>query len=638
MSLTDRLAALTPEQRVLFEKLRDKQRQATRTLQPPPVRRVSGPTGEGDWPLSLDQERYWFMEQLYPEGAGLNITAATRMRGAVSPEGLAAALSEIARRHAAWRTVFPAVDGKPVQRVLPVSARGRQRLPVIDLSALPAARREPEALRLVDEDSATPFDLEAGPLVRSTLVRLHAGNAGNAGDAGGDHVCILTIHHMVTDWISFQIAWGELAVLYAAFAAGSRPALPAPPVHYADFAVWQRTWLQGEVLDGLTSWWREQLAGFPVTLELPTDRPRPAAPRMRGGALPVVLSAALTAGLRRLAQREGATQFMVVLAATAALLSRDSGQERLILGANNANRNRPEIETVLGCFLTQVPFAIDLEGDPTFRELLARVRQSALGAYSHQDLPFGLLVQALGLERDPSRQPLIQTLVQVLGGQAAAEAALGGGGVGDATFEAVSSYDGRARYDLLLTLFDNASGLAGSLEYDLDLFDTATTLRRIERFLLQLAAAVADPDVRLSALPVLPEAARHQVEIEWNDSARPAAESAWTAPRRFADQAARTPDALAVDSAAGTLSYRQLDGRSDALARRLRPWGSAPNRASRSCSTARSTCRSPSSACGRQVPPMCRSIRTRRPPAWRPCWRTPSRRWWSIAASLCRRD
>src|SRR6185369_12263613 len=288
---------------------------------------------------------------------------------------------------------------------------------------------------------------------------------------------------------------------------------------------------------------------------------------------PVVLSAALTAGLRRLAQREGATQFMVVLAATAALLSRDSGQERLILGANNANRNRPEIETVLGCFLTQVPFAIDLEGDPTFRELLARVRQSALGAYSHQDLPFGLLVQALGLERDPSRQPLIQTLVQVLGGQAAAEAALGGGGVGDATFEAVSSYDGRARYDLLLTLFDNASGLAGSLEYDLDLFDTATTLRRIERFLLQLAAAVADPDVRLSALPVLPEAARHQVEIEWNDSARPAAESAWTAPRRFADQAARTPDALAVDSAAGTLSYRQLDGRSDALARRLRALG-----------------------------------------------------------------
>src|SRR5207237_8572222 len=190
--------------------------------------------------------------------------------------------------------------------------------------------------------------------------------------------------------------------LYRAFSTGSRPALPAPPVQYPDFAVWQRSWLQGEVLDGLTSWWRERLAGFPVTLELPTDRPRPVSPRMRGGSLPIALSAALTAGLRRLAQREGATPFMVVLAATAALLSRDSGQERLILGANNANRNRPEIESVLGCFLTQVPFAIDLSPDPespTFRELLARVRQSALGAYAHQDLPFGLLVQALALAR-----------------------------------------------------------------------------------------------------------------------------------------------------------------------------------------------------------------------------------------------
>src|SRR5207237_7714596 len=189
--------------------------------------------------------------------------------------------------------------------------------------------------------------------------------------------------------------------LYRAFSTGSRPALPAPPVQYPDFAVWQRSWLQGEVLDGLTSWWRERLAGFPVTLELPTDRPRPVSPRMRGGSLPIALSAALTAGLRRLAQREGATPFMVVLAATAALLSRDSGQERLILGANNANRNRPEIEPVLGCFLTQVAFAVDLDGDPTFRELLARARQTALGAYAHQDLPFGPLVQALQLERDP---------------------------------------------------------------------------------------------------------------------------------------------------------------------------------------------------------------------------------------------
>jgi amino acid adenylation domain-containing protein/non-ribosomal peptide synthase protein (TIGR01720 family) len=555
VSVAERIAVLTPEQRALFEKLREKQRRAARLHQPPPIRRVSGPTGEGDWPLSLDQERYWFMEQLYPGGAGLNITAATRMRGPLLPVTLAAGLSEIVRRHAAWRTVFPAVGGKPVQRV---EAPRPQRLPVIDLGGLPAERREPEVLRLVNEDSATCFDLERGPLVRSSLVRLSA----------VEHICVLTVHHTVTDWISFQIAWAELASFYEAFAADRRPELPDPPVHYPDFAIWQREWLQGEVLDELTSWWRERLAGFPVTVELPTDRPRPAVFRMHGGRLPVAVPRELADSLRSLAHQEGATLFMAVLAGAASLLHRDSGQDRVILGANNANRNRPEIEPVLGCFLTQVPFAIDLAGDPTFRELLVRVRQSALGSYAHQDLPFGQLVQALQLERDPSRQPLIQTLVQVLGGQPA------GANFAGASFEPVDAYDGRARYDLLLTLFDAPGGLVGSLEYDADLFDAATTVRRIERFLLQATAAVADPEIHLSALPVLPKTASHQVASEWNDTAR--SRSAWTAPQRFAEQASRTPEALAVAAAGGTLSYRELDDRSTALAKHLRALGVGP--------------------------------------------------------------
>ncbi len=263
MSVTDRLASLTPEQRALFEALRRKQQKAARVLKAPPVPRVSGPTAEGDWPLSLDQERYWFMEQLYPGGAGLNIAAVTRMRGPLAPARVAAALSEIARRHAAWRTVFPTVDGKPVQRVLaarPVTLR------IVDLAALPAAQREREILRLVRADSAAPFDLERGPLVRASLVRL----------GSAEHVCLLTIHHLVTDWISAQIVWGELTAIYDALARGERLALPEPPVQYPDFSVWQRGWLQGEVLDELTSWWRERLAGFPVDLDLPTDRPRPA--------------------------------------------------------------------------------------------------------------------------------------------------------------------------------------------------------------------------------------------------------------------------------------------------------------------------------------------------------------------------
>ncbi len=555
MSLTDRISALTPEQRVLFEKLREKQRKAASAPKAPPVPRVSGATAEGDWPLSLDQERYWFMEQLFPGGAGLNITAATRMRGPLSPALLTAALAEIVRRHAAWRTVFPAVDGRPVQRVL---APHPQPLQVIDLGALPAARREPEALRLVGEATAAPFDLERGPLVRSVLMRL----------GPEDHVCLLAIHHLVTDFISSHIAWGELAALYSVLAAGGRPALPEPPVQYPDFTVWQRDWLRGEVLEELTSWWREHLAGFPPVLDLPSDRPRPAELRMRGGRATFTIGGELADGMRGLARQEGATLFMLILTAVAALLGRDSGQERMVLGANNANRNRPEIEPVLGCFLTQVPFPIDLEGDPPFRELLARVRRSALGAYAHQDLPFGLLVQALQLERDPGRQPLIQTLVQVLDGQAS-KASLAG-----TTTEVVDAWDGKARYDLMLTMFDYPLGLEGALEYDADLFDAATITRRIERLLLQAAAVVADPDLPLSALPVLPAVARHQALAEWNDTARPA--PGWTAPGRFAEQAARAPEAPAVTAAGETLTYGELDRRSAALARRLRGLGAGP--------------------------------------------------------------
>ncbi|MES1244342.1 MAG: amino acid adenylation domain-containing protein [Acidobacteriota bacterium] len=555
--LKDRLAALSPEQRALFETLREKQRKAAARLQPPPVRRVTGPTPDaivGDWPLSFDQERFWFAEQLFPGGAGLAVTAATRMRGPASVPAVEAALGTIVRRHAAWRTTFPTIDGRPVQRVGPARP---QPLPVIDLSGLPGARREAAALRLVKAEAAAPFDLEAGPLVRSALVRM----------AAADHICLLAIHHLVTDWISFQIAFAELAALLAGY-----PALPVPPVQYPDFAVWQREWLQGEVLDGLVSWWRERLAGFPLALELPTDRPRPAVMRLRGGRLPLRASGRLATELRELARREGATLFMAVLASLAALLHRVSGQERLdrlILGANNANRNRPELEPVLGCFLTQVPFPIDLSGDPSFRELLARARQSALGSFAHQDLPFGKLVEAVQPARDTGRAPIVQTLVQVLDGQGS------GAGLAGATFEVVDAWDGVARYDLLLTLFDyGEDGLTGSLEYDADLFDATTAARLAELLFLQMERAAAEPEAPLSALPAMSEAARHQALVEWNDTARQRPE--WTVPERFAARVTENPDALAVLAAGESLTYGELDRRADDLAQRLRAAGVGP--------------------------------------------------------------
>ncbi len=568
--IADRIAGLGPEQRALFEQLRRRQQEAAQALRPPPVPRVSGPTGEGDWPLSLDQERFWFMEQLYPGRAGLNITAATRLRGPLSVPALAAALAAIVARHAAWRTVFPVAGGRPLQRVL---AERRQRLPIVDLAALPRAARETLALRLAGADSAAPLDVERGPLVRSSLLRL----------GFEDHLCVLTVHHLVTDWLSFHIAWGELAALYDALLAGRSPRLPAPPLHYPDFALWQRRWLQGRTLATLVSWWREQLSGVPLVLDLPTDRPRQAVPRTRGGRCAVVLPAATAAGLRALARGEGATPFMAVLAAFAALVHRDSGQERLILGANNANRNRPELEAVLGCFLTQVPFAIDLAGDPSWRELLARARGAALGAFAHQDLPFGKLVEAVQPERDTGRQPLVQALVQVLDGQYSKAGLAGIDG------EPVDVFDGRSRYDLMLSLIDHAAAapaagsaagkpgvpvpgsLSGSLDYDCDLFDAATAERQVERLLLQVAAAVADPDAPLSALPVLSAAGRHQVLREWNDTARPL--PAWTVPERIAVQAARTPAAVAMVAGGRALSYGELDRRAGKLAARLQAVG-----------------------------------------------------------------
>jgi amino acid adenylation domain-containing protein len=558
MSLDGRISALTPEQRALFEKLREQQRRATRVRQPavpPPVRRASGVTGEGDWPLSLDQERYWFMEQLRPSGAGLNIAAASRMRGPLSLPVVERALDEIVRRHAAWRTTFPEVGGGAVQRV---AAARRQRLACVDLSGLDGGRRWAEAQRLVGLDSAEPFDLERGPLVRTILLRLEP----------QDHVCLLTAHHLVVDYLSFQIVWAELGALYIAGAAGTAVVLPEPPVQYSDFAVWQREWLQGEVLDDLVAWWRERLDGYPLALDLPTDRPRPAVMRMRGGQRRLRASRQLSEGLRTLARQEGATLFMIVLAATAALLHRCSGQEKLVLGANNANRNRPEIQPVIGTFLTQVAFPLDLAGDPACRELLARVRQSALGAYAHQDLPFGKLVEAIQPPRDTSRQPVIQTLVQVLDTQER------NADLASVTFETVDAYDGIARYDLMLSLFDDGKSLAGALEYDADLFDPASVERLCELLLLQAAAMTADPDLPLSALPVLAPAARHQALAEWSGAAGLGDRVPdWTVPARFAAQAALTPDALALTVAGETLSFGELDGRAGALAGRLRASG-----------------------------------------------------------------
>jgi hypothetical protein len=479
-AVAERLSALSPEQRALFEKLRA--RPAVRT--PPPVPPVSGPTGVGDWPLSFDQERLWQMHQDDPTLVSWNVDAGSRVRGELSIPAFLAAFRELIRRHAAWRTTFPRIegqaDGRPVQRVHPWL---EPHVSFLDLSALPEEVREPAGHAAIYEHTRTPIDLERGPLVRMALVRL----------APEDHLYLLTLHHTVTDWITFQIFFAELMRLYEAFRAGRPSPLP-PPLQFPDYAVWERDWFQGEIFEDEARFWRRELEGFPLVLDLPADRPRPPIQSQRGGLFRVRVGAERTDRLRALARREGLTMFMAVLSVLNALVWRLTGREKIVVGSNSANRPRPELATVAGLFLTQVPFATDVSGDPTFRELLARTRKTALAAYAHQNVPFTRLIEALGVKDDRTRNPVVQVLLLILEGQSH-------GHTGGLEFEPVGLYDGNSRWDLMFGLYDyHDEGLSGPLEYNTDIFEEATVAGFLELFYRLIDMVTADPDVRLSRL------------------------------------------------------------------------------------------------------------------------------------------
>jgi condensation domain-containing protein/AMP-binding enzyme len=511
--LSGRLAALSPEQRALFEKLRRAQAPprsgASRT--PPPVAPVSGPLGLGDWPLTYDQERLWRLHQAHPGMISWNVDAGSYVSGDLDLPLFLAAIRLLVRRHAAWRTTFPAVDGRPVQRVV---EHLEPSTTLIDLLALPQELRERAGHRALYDHTRVPFDLAAGPLVRLALVRL----------GPGEHLYLVTIHHLATDWITYQIFFAELMALYEALRAGHPrrqtplAALPPLPVQFPDFAVWEREWLQGEVLEEEARFWRRELAGFPLVLELPADRPRPAVQSQRGGTYRMRLGRERTGRLHAVARREGATPFIMMLAVLFALLGRFTGREKLLVGSNSANRPRPELESVAGYFLTQVPFAGDLTGDPTFRELLARSRRTALAAYAHQNFPFSKLLEALEVEPDRSRFPVVPVLLLILEHQLAAQ-------VGDLTFRPVGLYDGNSRFDFLFGLYDHPEeGFEGPLEYNTDLFDPPTVGRLLELFYRVTDAVGMNPDVRLSELPVFADTARLQVLADLDAGEEPEAE------------------------------------------------------------------------------------------------------------------
>lgn len=509
----------------------------------------------GPVPLSFAQERLWFIEQLEPGRAFNNIPIALRLAGPLNAAALEKALNETLHRHASLRTTFRNRNGRPFAVVEPPRWLTVSRF---DLSELPAAARDADVLRLLEE-ARRPFDLAHGPLLRARLLRL----------APDEHLLLLVTHHIACDGWSLGVLYRELSALYEAFVHERPSPLPALTVDYADFAHWQREWLQGPVIEAQLTYWKQQLRGAQTALGLPTDRPRSPLQTYPGATRCLALPANLAAALRTLSRQEDATLFMVLLAAWQTLLHRYSGQEDILVGSPIAGRTRVETENLIGFFLNTLVFRGDLSGDPTFRELLKRVRQAALGAYAHQDLPFEKLVDALQLERDLSRSPLFQVMF-VLQNEPLRPLKLAG-----LKLNPIHVHSGTAKFDLLLSLEESADGIGGFIEYNTDLFDAATIARMLGHCQTLLESIATDPEQRLSVLPLLTAAERRQLLVEWNDT-RAELPGQKCVHELFQEQVERTPDAVAVVFQDEELTYRELNRRANRLADELRALGVGP--------------------------------------------------------------
>src|SRR6266550_1091016 len=442
------------------------------------------------FPLTFAQQRLWFLDQLEPHATPYLIPWSIRMNGTLNVDALRDSLNEIVKRHEILRTTFSGVDGQPTQVVAPSLYIP---LPIVDLSEF--SEREKQAQQLAAAEAQTPFELKTGPLVRAQLLRL----------AAQDHILLLTMHHIIFDGWSRRVLVRELATLYEAYCAGRSSPLRDVTLQYADYAVWQRNQLQGKNLEKQLAYWSAQLGGAPPSLDLPTDRRRPAVQTFRGVAQPLTFSKILSEQLNALGRQESATLFMTLLAGFQALLSRYSGQEDIVVGTPIANRNRAEIEELIGLFANTLVLRTDVSGNPTFRALLGRVKEVALGAYAHQDMPFEKLVEELRPERSLSHNPLFQVLFSL---QNAARQDFELPGL---KLKPQGSGTGTAKFDISLFMVERHEGFRGRVEYNTDLFDDATIDRLLGHFQVLLEAAVANPDQPISELRVLAEEERRQV-------------------------------------------------------------------------------------------------------------------------------
>ncbi|HEX5745893.1 MAG TPA: amino acid adenylation domain-containing protein [Archangium sp.] len=515
----------------------------------------------GDLQISSTQERIWLMEQLHPGNLAYRILVSYRITSPLDVAVLQRSLDELLRRHEALRTLLVATgEGVPVQRIAPP---GPFSLLVTDLSHLPPAEREAEAARMSLVELHRTLDVTTGPLIHGTLLRL----------GEQEHQLLITVHHIVSDGWSLRVMMPELRTLYGDFAAGRPSSLPEFPLQYADFAAWQRQWLKGETLDQLLAYWKKQLAGAPAILALPTDRPRPPVHRYKGDILTIRLGETLTRAIENLGREKGVTLFMTLLAGFNVLMQRYSGQDDIVVGSPMAGRIQPGLERIIGMFINTLVLRSDLSGDPTFVELLGRVRETTLGAYSNQEMPFEKLVEDIQPERTLSHSPIVQVTF-VLQSVPTLEADPSAPLQMTATAEPWELYSGASKSDLTLFMARYPEGLSATFEYDTDLFDRERIQRMAEHFQMLLEAAVAQPAQPISSLPILTDAERRTLR-EWNSGTRDFPRDRCVH-ELFSQQAARTPDAPAVTYGPHSLTYRQLDERSNQLARHLRSQGVGP--------------------------------------------------------------
>ncbi|HST58686.1 MAG TPA: condensation domain-containing protein, partial [Longimicrobium sp.] len=510
----------------------------------------------GPLPLSFSQQRLWFIDQLEPGNAAYNLAYALRLRGPVDADALERSLSAIVHRHESLRTRFVGGDGEPAQVIDPPAP---VRLARVDLSNRPGAEREAALHALVMEEALRPFDLAAGPLLRSTLVRM----------ADEDHGLLFTLHHVISDGWSTAILGREVAELYGAFTEGRAPSLPELPVQYADYAAWQRAWMQGVVLEAQLAYWRRRLAGAPPALDLPTDRPRPALAGAAGSRVRFTLGRATSDALRALARAEGATLFMTLLAGWQALLSRYAGQADVVVGTPVAGRGRGETQGLIGFFVNTLVMRSDVGAAHGFRDLVRQVREHTLEAYAHQDVPFERLVEALSPERRLGHAALYQVMFDYASDDPDARLDT----LGQARVDELESEGAVVKDDLMLGMGDDGRGgpLEGALMYRAELFDAATAQRMVAHLSALLDAVAAAPDAPLARIPLLTAEERALLDA-WNATGR-GDPSDQPVHELFAAQVARTPHAPAVVFHGESTTYAELDARANRLANHLRGLG-----------------------------------------------------------------